>query len=95
MRDGIVFLSMEMNKLEKAVTNVRLNAITSEVAIVTVTARAEQIPSTCTVTGLFESNGSDRSLRFFLENKGSVFSFTTGVAVDFFSATSAMIIYLS
>ena len=38
-----------------------------------VTASAEQIPSTCTVTGLFKPSGVKRTSLFFLENNALIF----------------------
>jgi len=46
-------------------------AITKAGFILTVTARAEQIPRTCTVIGLLLPRGSVSNLIFLLENKGS------------------------
>ena len=47
----------EMNRLEKAVTAVTASAITKAVSILLVTARAEQIPSTCSAMGLLLKTG--------------------------------------
>jgi hypothetical protein len=50
--------------------------------ICTVTAKAEQIPNTCTVTGLLLFKGSLSSFLFRGESKGSLGSFTlTGIVV--------------
>lgn len=55
---GIVFLSSETIKLENPVTIVTESAITIAGSSLTVTASAEQIPRTSTVTGLLLNNGS-------------------------------------
>ena len=67
---GIKFLINEIDTLAKISTNKTATDITTAAFIWTVTARAEQIPSTCIVIGLFSSNGSEISFLFFLENKG-------------------------
>ena len=53
MRGGMVLRSSEMTRLEKATTTVTEMAITKAGFICAVTANAEQMPSTCTVMGLF------------------------------------------
>ncbi|MPN55108.1 hypothetical protein SDC9_202787 [bioreactor metagenome] len=64
IRFGIVFLMSEMMKLEKPVTTVTDIAITIAGSSFTVTARAEQIPNTSTVTGFFLKIGSVNILLF-------------------------------
>ena len=54
---GIVFLMIETNILEIPVTMVTERAITMADSSFTVTARAEHIPSTNTVTGLLLKKG--------------------------------------
>ena len=71
IRGGTLFLKREITTLETAMTTTTESASTMEGFSFTVTASAEQIPSTCTVIGLLCPSGSLRSFRFFDENKGS------------------------
>src|SRR5574344_1617640 len=55
---GMKLRTMELKRMEKAVTAVTASAITMAVSSLLVTARAEQIPSTCNMIGLLLSSGS-------------------------------------
>ena len=59
-------------RFAKAVTTKTLTPITIAGSNFTVIAREEQIPRTCTVTGLDSFKGSFRILIFFLENRASL-----------------------
>ncbi len=50
-----------MPALEHAVTAVKAKLMISEVDICEVTAKAEQMPSTCKVIGLLSTKGSSRT----------------------------------
>ena len=55
---GIWLRIIEMNIDEKAVTKVTASAMTKDTCNDEVTARAEQMPSTCSVIGLLSISGS-------------------------------------
>ena len=63
MELGILLRSRLTKKLEKVRTKITAPHITTEVSILVVTARAEQIPSTCNAMGLFSKSGSSSALR--------------------------------
>ncbi len=69
IRLGTVLRNNEITKLANAVMMVTERPITIAGSNWAVTANAEQIPSTCTVTGLFNPSGVSRTSWFFLENK--------------------------
>ena len=64
MELGIWLRSIEINNDEKAVTAITARAITKETFKDEVTAKAEQMPSTCNAIGLLSTKGSTSS--FFL-----------------------------
>src|SRR4030042_2449402 len=68
---GIYVLSREYATFETARTTITDMAITKAGFSFTVTARAEHIPRTCTVIGLFSLSGSLTNFRFFFDNNGS------------------------
>ena len=57
---GILFRRTEIEKFESTSTKVSAALITSEVSTFVVTAKAEQMPSTCRVIGFFTCSGSTR-----------------------------------
>ena len=65
-------LNNDTIKFDIVTTNVRANVMTRACSTLTVTAKAEQIPSTCTVIGLLSSSGSLNNFLFFFENKASL-----------------------
>lgn len=65
--EGIVFRINEMAKLAIAITNITDKAMTRVGCICVVTAKAEQIPSTCMVIGLLSTSGSVTILFLLLE----------------------------
>ena len=67
IRVGIVFRNRERMTLEKAVTAVTERPITIAGSSLAVTARAEQIPSTRTMTGLPLLKGLNNTPRFLAE----------------------------
>ena len=73
IRLGIVLRSKEITTFEKAVITVTERPITIAGSSLAVTASAEQIPSTCTVTGLFNPSGVANTSLFFLENNWLIF----------------------
>lgn len=73
IRLGIVLRSKEITTFEKAVITVTESPITIAGSSLAVTASAEQIPSTCTVTGLFNPSGVANTSLFFLENNWLIF----------------------
>ena len=64
----MVLRNKEMTTLEKAVMMVTESPITMAGSSLAVTAKAEQMPSTCTVTGLFIPIGEVNTSLFFFEN---------------------------
>ncbi len=68
IRLGSPLRRSDMTRLEKAVTTVTDTAITNAGFSFAVTASEEQIPSICTMTGLFRFNGPHSNLKFFEEN---------------------------
>lgn len=81
-----------MVTFEKAQTTITANAITIEGLTFTVTASAEQIPSTCTVMGLLSLSGSNSSRLFFGENNGSLGSLTfSGTMIVSFSIVAILV----
>jgi len=67
---GIAFLMSDITKLDKATTAVTDKAMTMVGFIWVVTAKAEQIPKTCIVTGLLSDKGSVMSFLSFLPRRG-------------------------
>ena len=65
---GIVLRNNEIITLAKATTAVTEIAITKAGSNFAVTAKAEQIPNICTMTGLFLESGPKRISLFFLDN---------------------------
>ena len=55
---GIMLRISDTDRFESVSTAITANDITTEVSILVVTARAEQIPSTCTAIGLSLNRGS-------------------------------------
>jgi hypothetical protein len=92
IRFGIKSRISEIAKFENATTRVTPIAITKVGFIEAVTANDEQIPNTCTVTGLSSSNGSVTNFFLLLENKGSEGAETT---TSLFSLSSVLIIICS
>ena len=72
MLPGIVLRNNEMMTLEKASTAVTETAMTKAGSILAVTASAEQIPNTCTMTGLLRESGPKSVCRFFFDNNISL-----------------------
>ena len=66
IRGGIVLRINEMMRFERATTTVTDNAITTAGFSCAVTAKQEQIPNTCTVTGLFLFHGIVINFQFLL-----------------------------
>ena len=66
MFDGIFLRSNEIIVLDIINTKVNANAITIALSTFTVTAKAEQIPNTWRVIGLFEIIGSEKTVFFFV-----------------------------
>ena len=75
IRLGIVLRSSEITTLENAVITVTERPITMAGSSLAVTAKAEQIPNTCTVTGLFNPSGVENTSLFFFENNCPIFLF--------------------
>ena len=69
IRFGIVLRINEITTFENAVIMVTESPITMAGSSFEVTASAEQIPSTCTVTGLFMLIGLENTSLFLAENK--------------------------
>jgi hypothetical protein len=85
----MVFRIKEIAKLDKATTKITEIAMTKVGCICVVTANEEQIPSTCTVTGLSSISGSVINFLLLLESKGSA-----GFTATDFSIVSALIVAL-
>lgn len=88
----MVFLSSDTINPEKPVTIVTERAITIAGSSLTVTARAEHIPSTSTVTGLFLNNGS---INIFLSISYWFTGLGVGVAVESLFAVESAVEILS
>jgi hypothetical protein len=84
MRPGTPLRSKEMARLLKAATKVTAMAMTMEGFSAAVTARALQMPSTCTVTGLLSLKGSVSSRRSFLPKSGAEVVAVSAMAQEFF-----------
>ena len=69
MRIGMVLRMREMMTLANAVITVTARPITMAGLSCDVTARALQMPSTCTMMGLFRCRGSMNAALFCFENK--------------------------
>ena len=69
---GMVLRNSEMMTLEKASTAVTEIAMTKAGSSLAVTARAEQMPNTCTMTGLLRESGPKSISLFFFDNSISL-----------------------
>ena len=70
---GMVLRSSEIMTLAKATTAVTDTAMTRAGSSFAVTARAEQIPNICTITGLFLESGPKSISLFFFDNMAYIF----------------------
>src|SRR5574344_1308460 len=75
IRFGMVLRNNEIITLANATITVTDKPITIAGSNLAVTAKAEQIPNTCTVTGLFMLIGAENTSLFFLENNWLIFYF--------------------
>ena len=74
--EGIRLRIREMTTLPTPKTKSTEKDMTMAGSNLTVIAKAEQIPNTCTVIGLSSLSGLEMSFLFFFENKGSDFFFS-------------------
>ena len=91
MRSGMMLRIRDTMTLPPIITKSTARDMMTACCTCTVMARAEQMPSTCTVMGLLSSSGSVRSLRFFFENSDSFFSTAVVVSVLITSVLSERI----
>lgn len=75
MRVGIVLRIMDIMTFANAVITVTASPMTIAGFNCDVTARAEQIPRTCTRTGLFPFSGVRKTSRFSLDNSFIAYRF--------------------
>jgi hypothetical protein len=68
IRFGIVFLNIEITTFPKPATTTTAMVITTDGSNLDVTANAEHIPKTCTITGLFLLSGPNNTAFVLLFN---------------------------